>query len=101
MTSVISGALRQLESGNCNTFLTDKYYTTSTYFLLGKERGRFRRRRLIKMMQDRDMQGKLDTLNVEEVATLFHFPTPMTKVPSIPYLESKRAPAPPNLPIEG
>lgn len=98
MPSTISGAMRQFESGNLNTFITDKYYTTSTYFLMGRKRGWFRRRRLLKLMQDRDIQTS-DILNVEEVATLFHFPTPMTKVPSIPHLESKRAPAPPNLPV--
>jgi len=98
MASTISGALRYSES-LLNTLITDKYYTTSTYFLLGKRRGYFRRRRLLKLMQDRDMQGTLNTMNVEEIATLFHFPTPMTKVPSIPHLESKRAPAPPNLPV--
>jgi len=99
MSSAISGAMRQFESGNFNFFNTDKYYTTSTYFAFGKKRGWFRKRRLLKLMQDRDMQGTLETLNVEELATLFHFPTPMTKVPSIPRLDSKRAPAPPNLPV--
>lgn len=101
MSSNISGTIQQFASGNKNSLNTDKYYTTSAYFLFSAERGRLRRRRLYRMMQDRDMQGILNVLNIEELATLFHFPTPMTKVPSIPRLDSKRAPAPPNLPVSG
>jgi hypothetical protein len=96
---IIPGTLKQFESGSLNSFATDKYYTASAYFLLSDRRGYFRKRRLIRLMQDREPQGILNTLNVEEIATLFHFPTPMTKVPSIPRMDSKRAPAPPNLPV--
>jgi len=97
-TSAITGSLRQMES-LYNTFITDKYYTTSTYQAFGKTRRRFRQRRLLKLMQERDMQGTLNVMTGEEVATIFHFPTPMTKVPSIPHMDSKRAPAPTNLPV--
>lgn len=101
MPATISGTMKQFESGNGNTFGTDKYYTTSTYFLLSKQRGDLRRRRLLRLMQDRDMQGTINALNVEEIATMYHFPNITAKVPSIPRMDSKRAPAPPNLPIEG
>lgn len=98
MSSTITGALRQMESIH-NTFTTDKYYTTTTNYAFGKKRKRYRQRRLLKLMQERDMQGTVNVLTAEEIATIFHFPTPTTKVPSIPRLESKRAPAPSNLPL--
>jgi len=98
-SSAVGGSLRMFESGNNNSFATDKYYTASAYMFMNKTRRRYRKRRLLKLMQERDMQGKLDTLNLEEIATLWHFPTQLTKVPSIPRMESRRAPAPLNLPI--
>lgn len=96
--SAITGAFRQMESLH-NTLVTDKYYTTTAYNAFGTSRRRYRQRRLLKLMQDRDMQGTINVLTGEEVATIFHFPTPTTKVPSMPHLESKRAPAPTNLPV--
>jgi hypothetical protein len=98
-SSAIGGSLRMFESGNNNTFTTDKYYTASAYQFMRKTRQHYRKRRLLKLMQERDMQGELQTLNTEELATLWHFPTQLTKVPSIPRLESRRSPAPFNLPV--
>lgn len=37
-------------------------------------------------------------LNIEELATIFHFPSKIT-VPTLPYVEAKKAGPPPNLPI--
>ncbi len=96
----IGGAMKQFESGDLNAFMLDKYYTLSTYFLLAKGRKEYRARRLVDMLRDRDVQGVCPVLNVEELATLFHFPTKMMRVPSLPRLDNKRAPAPPNLPLE-
>lgn len=98
VASTVTGALRQMES-MYNFLTTDKYYTTTTNYAFGKKRKRYRQRRLLKLMQDRDMQGTVNTLTAEEIATIFHFPTPTTKVPSITRMDSKRAPAPTNLPI--
>ncbi|MDD5605732.1 MAG: DUF87 domain-containing protein [Patescibacteria group bacterium] len=40
-------------------------------------------------------------LNAEELATIFHLPTPYTETPNIKWLSAKRLPAPDNLPKEG
>lgn len=95
----IGGSMRQFETGNLNNFFLDKYYTTSTYFLASEGRKNYRKRRLLDLLKNREMQGETPVLNTEELATIFHFPTPMAKVPSIPRLESKTAPAPSNLPL--
>jgi len=96
----VGGFIKQFESGDLNGFFLDKYYTLSTYYLGAGKRKEYRARRLVDLLRDRDMQGVCPVLNVEELATLFHFPTKMMKVPSIGRLENKRAPAPPNLPFE-
>ena len=38
-------------------------------------------------------------LNVEELATMFHFPGQILKVPTLERIESKEAAPPPNLPV--
>ncbi|MCP6719926.1 MAG: type IV secretion system DNA-binding domain-containing protein [Patescibacteria group bacterium] len=40
-------------------------------------------------------------LNSEELASIFHFPTPFTDIPKIKELKSKEAPPPSNLPEKG
>lgn len=97
--SLTSGAFKQFESGDMNGFMTDKFYSTSVYYFGAKSRRKYRKRRFLDMMRNRDMQGELSILNSEELATLFHFPTVMMRVPTLPRLESKRAAAPPNLPV--
>jgi hypothetical protein len=42
---------------------------------------------------------KTFVLNVEELATLWHFPGQIMKVPTLTRIESKEASPPPNLPI--
>lgn len=96
--SIIGGTFRSFESGNL-LFVTDKYYTTSAYQFMGRSRARYRKRRLLQLMQDRDRQSTNDVLNIEEIATLWHFPTQLLKTPFIPRTESRTSPAPFNLPV--
>ena len=43
--------------------------------------------------------SRTDVLNVEELATLWHFPGQILKVPTLERIESKEAAPPTNLPI--
>jgi hypothetical protein len=45
--------------------------------------------------------GKKTVLNTEELASLWHLPTPYLETPNIKWLQSKKAPPPINLPKEG
>lgn len=45
--------------------------------------------------------GKKAILNTEELASLWHLPTPFLETPNIKWLQSKKAPAPVNVPDEG
>lgn len=50
----------------------------------------------------RDFDGKYSMLmNVEEMASVFHFPMPFTDAPNIDWLLAKKAPAPLNTPTDG
>ncbi len=45
--------------------------------------------------------GKKNIVNTEELASLWHLPTPFIETPNIKWLVSKKAPAPINLPTSG
>lgn len=47
------------------------------------------------------MRGQTSVLSSEELATLFHFPNKSVQTPGIHWVNSKRAPAPANIPTEG
>lgn len=46
-------------------------------------------------------ERKKFVLNTEELASVFHFPLPITQSPNIAWLEARRAAPPPDLPAEG
>ncbi len=45
--------------------------------------------------------GRKTILNTEELASLWHLPTPFLETPNIKWLQSKKAPAPVNTPTDG
>lgn len=45
--------------------------------------------------------GRKAILNTEELTSLWHLPTPFLETPNIKWLQSKKAPAPVNIPREG
>lgn len=45
--------------------------------------------------------GRKAILNTEELTSLWHLPTPFLETPNIKWLQSKKAPAPVNIPTEG
>lgn len=45
--------------------------------------------------------GRKNILNTEELASLWHLPTPFLETPNLKWLHSKKAPAPVNTPTEG
>jgi len=94
------GGFIQMESGPLNSFVLDKHYSTSAYYIASNFRKTWKKRVILDLMKDRDIQGETYYLNTEELATLFHFPTVYTKTPSLPRMDSRRASAPHNLPLE-
>jgi hypothetical protein len=47
------------------------------------------------------LRGQTSVLSSDELATIFHFPNKSVQTPGIHWVNSKRAPAPANLPTEG
>jgi len=45
--------------------------------------------------------GKPDILNIEEIASLWHLPTPRLETPNIKWMRARKLPPPSNLPKEG
>ena len=98
----------QFSSATMNFFKplqTTKVHTLRTFFL-DKRRGYVRRRHLFRYFTYRippyfPKSGGSFTLNIEEMATMFHFPSKAT-YPSviIPRVEAKKGEAPPSLPSE-
>jgi hypothetical protein len=99
---------QQFNSANLNILRplqTTKVYTMKA-FLFDKRRGFLRRRRLFRLYTTRDnpnwpRPGGSFILNVEEMASMFHFPSRITS-PSglIPRVEIKKGQAPGELPTE-
>lgn len=99
---------QQFNSANLNVLRplqTTKVYTIKA-FLFDKRRGFLRRRRLFRLYTTRDgvywpRAGGTFVLNVEEMASMFHFPSRITAPSSlIPRVEVKKGEAPTELPIE-
>ena len=83
-----------------NSFRLNGRFTTSrpTYGFV-KKRQFQRKRRLLKRFQLRYFAESGFVLNVEELATLYHFPVEYVKAPAIERTRSKRGEAPHNVPL--
>lgn len=92
------GLLRQFIGAN--SFALNARFTTSrpTYGFV-KRRQAQRKARSLKRMQIRYFGEKGFVLNVEELATLYHFPVEYAKGPSIERTKAKRGEAPHNVPL--
>lgn len=99
---------QQFSTVNMNFFRplqTTKVHTITRFFL-DKRRGYVRRRRLFWRYSTRDSPyhprpGGSFVLNIEELASFFHFPSKAAfPASSIPRVETKKAEAPPGLPTE-
>lgn len=95
----------QFNTFNLNRIrLNSKTYTKNSFFLFRGLRNRFRKARLLQWYKWRsDLPGNISPfffLNVEELATLFHFPGQIVQAPTMPRVTTRKAPPPSGLPIE-
>jgi len=101
--SPIVGSLRQYDSLNLNGFRMHKWTKTSGLDYVFVERRMARRKNnIVAAFQDRSrsMGSSGMVLNVEELATLYHFPTITVKAPLVSRTQAKRSSAPISLPIQ-
>lgn len=90
----------QFGSSNLNNLIPDSYSKTSAYYYLTKLRKAVRKRRVLRKYKKREMREKGFVLNIEELATIFHFPTIEVKAPAAPRVEAKKVKPPSGLPVE-
>ncbi len=97
----VLGSFKQFGALHLNEFVPDKYTKTSANYFYVKERVAKRQNKLMKAYTARSSGrgGKRFVLNVEELATLWHFPLIDTKAPLIAKSESKKGEPPVNLPL--
>src|SRR4030042_3557792 len=94
----IMGLFNQFASLNANGLRPDAVTTTKANYLFARQRKIFKQRRLIRLLKTRSFWEKGYILNIEELASLFHFPTTSVKAPMTPWLETKKAQPPMGLP---
>lgn len=91
------GALTQFATVNLNTFVPER--KTSAHYWFPRTRENFRKRQILREYKARSISaGGSFFLNIEELATLFHFPMITVKAPLVGRIEVKKAVPPPSLP---
>jgi hypothetical protein len=93
------GMFSQFNTLHLNGFKADKLTITSAYGTFAESKKRERKQILLDMCRNRTFWEKGYVLNIEELATLFHFPSSSVVAPMTPRLEIKKGVPPMDLPI--
>src|SRR3989338_106645 len=96
----ITGALNQFNVPYCNMLLPK--YMTSVEYMFAEARKNYRRSVLMHAYQERAIErGKEPfVLNIEELATIWHFPMSHVKTPLLQKAEGKHVEPPAGLPLD-
>ena len=89
----------QFGSQDLNHLIPDSNSKTSAYYFLTEIRKAIRKRKILRKYKRREFDKKGYVLNVEELATIFHFPTIEVKAPVAPRVEARKGKPPSGLPI--
>lgn len=95
----VMGAIKQFADANLNAIYPDPRSKTFALYYYTESRLSYRQRRVLQEYRDRNMGIKF-VFNVEELATVFHFPDISVTSPMVQRVEAKKGEAPANLPIE-
>lgn len=97
----VDGAIKQFNTLDLNAFKADKRIKTKIDYFFKERRENVRKNKIIENYVGRSGAGSPPfILNIEELATIYHFPTIAVKAPLIRKAESKRAEPPMTLPLE-
>ena len=89
----------QFGSQDLNHLYPSANSKTSAYYFLTEFRKAIRKRKILRKYKRREFDKKGYVLNVEELATIFHFPTIEVKAPIAPRVEAKKGKPPVGLPM--
>jgi len=98
--SSMMGFINQFSNLNMNLLKPDGNSMTKANYAFAKLRKAYRQRKLMRLMRERSFWERGYILNIEELATLYHFPTVAVQGPVTPYIQIKKAGAPVDLPLE-
>ncbi|MBI4215139.1 MAG: hypothetical protein HY602_00235 [Parcubacteria group bacterium] len=100
VASVI-GAIKQFNTLNLNAFKPDKRVATKVEYFLKRSRVVRRQNKLMYAYRNRDFDRGSSSfiLNIEELASIYHFPALTVKAPLLKRTTAKRAEPPVDLPI--
>lgn len=99
----VIGAILQFNTQDRNGFCPALKTKTSTHYFFKPARLLARKQRLLRNFRLRAADkgwGKGFVLNIEELATVWHFPSMEVKVPLVQTIESKRGEPPPTVPFD-
>jgi hypothetical protein len=101
-TTLAHAYIRQFNTHDMNQLRPDKTTTTASYAVHGafkKMRIRWRKRVLYERYQHLTHQSKPALLNIEELATIYHFPTAAISTTELAKVESRTGTPPASLPV--
>lgn len=104
--AALFGFFRQFNTFNLNSLKPNKNtFPKKSFIYFRKIRTHFRKMRLLQWYKWRTgLPGGISPtflLNVEELATIFHFPGQIVKAPIMPRVQTRKGPPPVGLPMEG
>ncbi|MBT6690734.1 hypothetical protein HOB10_00155 [Candidatus Parcubacteria bacterium] len=101
VVSSVFGSIKQFNTLDLNALKPDPGTKTKINYLFIKYRERLRRERLMRGYKNRSGIAGHNwfVLNIEELASLWHFPSKYIKTPMLQRTESKKSEAPASLPL--
>jgi hypothetical protein len=97
--ATIMGFFNQFATVHLNSLKPNKLYTTKADYFFATERALFKKKIMLRLCQQRPFWEKGIILNVEELASLWHFPTISVEAPMLPAVEAKKSGPPAGLPV--
>ncbi len=95
----VMAPLAQFNSHSLNSFTLNNNTKTSAYYVATEWRKNIRRNEIIRKYRERKMEHRGFVLNLEELATVYHFPTISVEAPQTPWIKARRGGSPKELPV--
>lgn len=94
----VMAPLGQFNSHNLNSFSMNNA-RTSAYYIATEYRKNIKKNILMERYRERAIEERGFVLNLEELATVYHFPTISVEAPQTPWIKARRGSSPKELPV--